>query len=111
MPVDQADFSGGTSGTLLAGFADAIEIIMGIPSVIAGQGTQTIDANGLLADQVSFTVQYIPTGQTGTAITAEAVVPVSLLSTVETIGGKTTMSQAEAIITGVYNNLKSAAAG
>src|SRR5690349_15004438 len=72
IPVDKSDFEGGTAHTLLGFYADNIELMMRQPGVIAGQGTQVIDPNGLTEDNVSFVVQYAPPGQAGTAITAEA---------------------------------------
>lgn len=111
MPVDIITFNAGDSGTLLSAFAANIETLMARPEVVAGQGSQTIDANGLLQDQVSFTVSYTPTGGTPGAVTAQALVPVGLLE-----GGGDSVSavllrEAEAIIAAVYANLKSAAGG
>src|SRR5690348_18514886 len=57
--LDKADFDAGTSAPLIQAFADAIEVIMARPEVIAGIGTQLLDANGLTTDQVTFTVQYV----------------------------------------------------
>jgi hypothetical protein len=110
--VPKAEFDAGTAAPLLTDYANNIELMMTQPGVIAGQGTQTIDANGLIEDQVSFVVQYAPPGGGSTAVTAEAVVPTSLLSE----GGDPTiervlLAKAEAIIAGVLANLKAAAGG
>ena len=106
-----------TSATLdlkppvLVAFANGIETILGRGHVIAAAGVQTIDPNGLLQEQVSFTVQYVPSGNTPTSITAEALVPVGLLSQDDLIIQETLLAEAEAIIDGVYSSLQSAASG
>jgi hypothetical protein len=112
LPVMAFEFNGGTAGPLLQSYADNIELMMQQPNVIAGQGSQTLDPNGLLADNVVFTVQYVPTGGTATSITAEAVVPNGLLAE----GGDPTiqaslLAQAEQIISDTYNNLVLMAGG
>ena len=112
LPVAKIDFDAGTAGPILASYANDIEVLMNYPHVIGGQGTQTIDATGLIQDNVAFVVQYVPTSGTGTAITAEAVVPSGLLSeggdpAIESI----LLGEARAIINGVYDNLVSLAGG
>lgn len=111
MPLDAITFNAGDSATLLGYFADNIETIMSQGKAIAGQGVQTIDANGLLQDQVSFTVQYVKAGSSATSVTAEALVPVGLLGGGGDSFSSTLLAEAEAIITAVYDNLQSAAAG
>lgn len=106
LPVMRSEFDAGAAGILLQDYANNIEQLMGMAHVIAGQGSQTLDANGLLADNVVFTVQYVPASGNATAVTAEAVVPTGLLSE----GGdpaieRVLIQEAEAIINGVYNNL------
>lgn len=109
MAVSESDFTGGTATVLLNDFAQAIDIVMGRPEIIAGVGTQTIDPTGLLSDNVVFTVQYVSANTPPSGVTAEAVVPVGILSTAETIGGQTSMAQVDAILNAVYDSLKSAA--
>lgn len=112
LPVLRSEFDQGAAGPLLQDYANNIELMMSQPHVIAGQGSQTLDANGLLADNVVFTVQYIPSSGTTTAVTAEAVVPTGLLSE----GGDPAIEavllpQAEAIIAKTYANLVAMAGG
>ena len=112
LPVIRQEFNQGTAGPLLQDYANNIELMMSQPHVIAGQGSQTLDSNGLLADNVVFTVEYVPAGGTASSVTAEAVVPTRLLSE----GGdpqieQVLLPQAEAIISGVYNNLAAMAGG
>ena len=109
--LDQQTFIAGDAGPLIAAFVDAIEIIMAMPEVIAGIGTQTLDPNGLLQDFVTFTVQYVSANTAPSGVTAEADVPVGLLSTAETFGGHSNLPAAEAIITKAYNALAAQAAG
>ena len=112
VPVQKSTFDGGFAGPLLTDYANNIELMMRQPGVIAGRGEQTLDANGLIADNVTFTVEYVPASPPGTSITAEAVVPTGLLSE----GGdpaieRVLLAQAEAIIAAVYANLQKTAGG
>lgn len=111
IPVSAAAFNSNGAAQELTGFADNIETLIGRGDVIAGTGVQTLDANGLLQDQVSFTVQYVPPGTGTSNITAEALVPVGLLSQTDPAIDVTVLAEAEAIITQVYDSLKSAAGG
>jgi hypothetical protein len=108
--VSRATFNAGGSGILLQDYANNIELLMTFPHVIAAQGSQSLDTNGLIADNVVFTVEYVPAGANVTSVTAEAVVPSGWLSE----GGdpaieRVLIAKAEAIITGVYDNLAAAA--
>ena len=112
LPVSVAAFNANAAAEQLTSFADNIETLMQQQGVVAATGEQTIDSNGLLTDNVTFTVQYVPPGSSSTSITASAVVPVGLLSE----GGDPAIEavllpQAETIIRDVYANLKSAAGG
>jgi hypothetical protein len=112
LPLAQSEFDSGAAGTFLSAFADNIETLMKEPGVIGGQGTQTLDTNGLITDNVSFTVQYVPAGKSGTSITAEAVVPVYDLSLpADSGGGSSAITRAEQIIAGTLANLEAAAGG
>jgi hypothetical protein len=111
IPVDKSTFDAGGASTELALFAGGIEELMLEPGVIAATGSQTIDVTGLLADNVVFTVQYVPPGSSGTSITGEAVVPVGLMPVVQGSVGGALLADAKAIIAGVYANLKAAAGG
>jgi hypothetical protein len=111
MPVQKNVFDSGTAGPELTALADAIEQIMALTEVVAATGTQTIDSSGLIADQVAFTVEYVPPGTTSTSITAEALVPIGYLNFTDALIGQTSLANTEAIITAVYNNLQNAAGG
>lgn len=109
--LDQADFKAGTSTPLLVAFADAIEQIMARSEVIAGIGTQQLDPNGLLADYVTFTVQYTGTGAAASGVTAEADVPVGMLNFTDGAIGALLLQEVDAIIAQAYDALAAAAAG
>lgn len=93
----------------LTAYGAAIEQIMADPRVIAGVGSQTLDANGLLTDNVVFTVQYVPPGSTGTSITAEATVHSASLNFEDAQIGRTLLASVEAIIDAVYDDLQATA--
>ena len=96
---------------ILQVFNDNIETIMALGYVIAGQGQQILDETGLLTDQVVFTVQYVTPATTNTSITQEATVPVDLLASYSSLAGNEPLQQAEAIVAGVYEELKNTAGG
>lgn len=111
IPVQQSVFDANEAGVELGNFAGAIEQLMTNTHVSSGTGSQQIDDNGLLADFVTFTVFYVPPGGSGASVTAEASVPVGLLNFTDAEIGRVVEGEAEAIINGVYGNLKSAASG
>lgn len=111
MPLPIGEFESVAPGPELAGFATAIEEVMALPEVIGGVGQQTLDVNGLLTDNVSFTVQYVPPGSTGTSITGEALVPVHTLVGPSTGPNTIDISGAKAIIDSVLADLQNAAGG
>lgn len=111
MAVSQVSFDNNGAAETLTAFGNNIEQIMKSANVNAAQGGQTIDPNGLLEDNVVFVVDYEPPGSSGTQITAEATVPVGLLSQTDPAIEQYAMQQADAIVNAVYANLKSAAGG
>jgi len=111
IPVQQDVFSSGGAGPELQSFADAIEQIMARADVVAGIGSQQLDHNGLLADFVTFTVQYVGPNTASSGVTAEADVPVGMLNFTDGLIGTTLLGEVEAIIAKAYNGLKDAAAG
>jgi len=111
LPVQQKIFEEGTSGTELNNFTQAIEQVMSNPHVIAGVGSQSIDASGLLADSVVFTVEYRDPVKAPNGATALATVGVGQLDFSDALIGRTLLAGVSAIIDGVYANLKAAAGG
>lgn len=111
MTLDQAVFMAGDSGPLLQAFADAVEQIMAREEVVAGVGSQALDANGLTSDYVVFTVQYTGPGAASSGVTAQADVPVGILDFQDGAIGELLLQQVDAIIAAAYNALQAAASG
>lgn len=111
IPVQKDVFDAGGGGPELTNLANAIEQIMAIPYVIAASGSQQLNAGGLLEDLVIFVVEYTPPGANATSITADAEVGVGMLNFTDGLIGTTLLAEVEAIIDGVYNNLKATATG
>jgi hypothetical protein len=112
MPIPQGTFESINSSEALTFFARGIEEVMALDNVTAGVGVQTIDASGLIADNLSFTVEYVPPDTTtATTITAEAVVPVSAVMGPSTTPGKPGITEAQAAIDAVYADLQRLAGG
>ena len=79
-PVDATGAIGAIEASFpLMQYSAAITDVMKHDHVIGGVGEQTLDASGLLQDGVRFTVQYIPPGQTDSDITADVVIPNTVL--------------------------------
>lgn len=110
-PIPQGSFESVNSAEALTWFALGIEEIMALDYVIAGTGSQTLDANGLLSDNVVFTVQYVQPGTTGTTVTAEAVCPVTTLTGSSTSPGQPDVSAAKAIVDATLAGLQQLAGG
>jgi len=110
-PVQKDVFDAGQAGVELANLADAIEQVLTLDHVVSAAGVQVLDASGLLADQVAFTVEYVKPGTTGTSVTAEALVPVAELNFTDAEIGRTLLADVEATINRVYTNLQDAAGG
>jgi hypothetical protein len=110
-PIQQDLFDAGGGGPELTALADAIEQIVARTDVQSATGVQTLDSNGLLADNVAFTVVYTPPGSSGTDVTAEALVPVASLNFEDGLIGATLLESVIAKIEKVYANLQATAGG
>lgn len=110
-PVDQVSFASNGAADTLQALADNIEQVMSTQPVSAATSQQVLDEGGLLLDQMVFTVQYVKPGTSNTNVTADAVVDTALLANSDEFAQETIMAEIDAIIQGVYNNLKSAAGG
>lgn len=111
IPVQQTVFNANQGASELTNFANAVEDIMTNKAVIGAVGSQIIDANGLIQDNVTFTVQYVPPSSGSSAVTAEADVPAGMLNFSDGEIGSTLLQEVDAIINGVLANLKSLAGG
>ena len=110
-PIPQGEFESINSSERLTFFARGIEEVMALDHVIGGVGTQSLDASGLLQDNVSFTVQYVQPGTSGTEVTAQAEVPVDAMLGASTTPGKPGITAATAIVDAVYADLQRLAGG
>lgn len=105
MPIQKDVFDAGGGGPELHAFANAIEQIMADDRVISAAGTQSLTTSGLTQDYVTFTVEYVPPGSSGTSITTDADVRVASLNFEDAEIGRTLLASVEAIIDAAYNNL------
>lgn len=110
-PVDAGTFGDGESVALLVYLANNVEALLAEGKAVAATGSQTIDANGLLQDQVTFIVRYVPPGTTGTNLTVEADVPVGLLTAAPDAIDHFAFVEAQQIIDDAYNRLVTVASG
>lgn len=111
IPIQADVFNQGGGAPELTAFANNIETLFGRAPVIGAQGSQTLDVNGLLEDQIAFVVEYVPPGSSNTSITAEALVPAGMLTSDDNQINQVLLAKAEAIIDGVYAALKASAGG
>jgi len=109
--VPQSAFDAGSSGTLLATFAQAIETVMQYPHVTHGVGSQVVGASGLLTDTVVFTVTYTDPVKAPNGATATATVPNSLLDFTDPATGSQNKTDVNALLDSTYSNLQAAAGG
>ena len=103
--VDEVFFQAGTAGPIIKDFADSIESVMRNGKATGGTGTTALDASGLMAYFVTFTVAYNPPGSPAGTVTTDADVPVTLLTGADSAQGYVNIAQANAIIDAAYANL------
>ena len=109
--VDKAVWDGGTAPPLLEQVAFNVEHIISATPAISGVGSQHLDANGLLAQSVTFTVAATAPGGTPDALTIEVEVPIGDLDQ-ESFGGQNFgLTAAIDLIDAAYQQLLAAAAG
>lgn len=109
MPVPAKAFDTGNAGPTLASFAQAIENVMADPRVIAGRGSQSLDRNGLLVDDVVFTVTLPDADDGSDEVTAQAVIPVSQLNFADAKTGTVRRAGVQTGIDAVAANLQALA--
>lgn len=109
--VSQVSFNTNQAADQLTAFADAIEAIMSQGKAVGGTPSSKLDANGLQAFYVTFTVAYNPPNGPQGTITADVDVPVGLLDQADAEIGRTLQGEAEALIDAAYNSLVSMAGG
>jgi hypothetical protein len=108
--VPQAEFQADSGAGILESLSDAVESILGEGIAVAASGTQSIDSGGFVADQVVFTVRYVPTYQTPGVIEGEVTVPVDVLTADQSLLGSVAgFDSAPELILAEYNRLKALA--
>lgn len=91
-------------------YAFGIEYIIDHTAAIAATGTQSIDANGLLQHNVTFTVAYTPPGNTTGPLTVQVDVPNVLLEEIIAPNGPHPgLDQAVAIVNAATGTLEAMA--
>ena len=75
--VSQKSFTDDKAAESLTAFADNIETIIGQGKAVGGSGTSSLDASGLQAYFVTFTVGYDPPGAPTGTVTTDVDVPVN----------------------------------
>lgn len=109
--LDEADWKAGTAPALLETFAGNIEHIVATGKVIGGSGSQSLDANGLLQQWVTFIVAYQVPGSPGGPATVDVDVPVGDLGGTSEFGTNYGMDAALKLIDDEYAKLVALAQG
>ena len=109
--VDQDAWDAGTAPAILEAVAGGVEHIMHSEPVIAAIGSQQLDANGLLAQYVTFTVAYQVPGSNAGPATVEVDVPVGDFGQDTIAGENFGLADASTLIQDAYSKLKALAAG
>jgi hypothetical protein len=93
-------------------YAFGVEYIIDHTAAISAVGTQSIDANGLLQHNVTFTVGYTPAGATTGPLTVQVDVPNALLEQIIAPNGPHPgLDQAIAIVNGAAASLQAMSGG
>lgn len=108
-----AEVWGKTAGTQqLAQVAFDVDWLIDHTAATAGIGNTAIDANGLLAQVVTFTVAYTPAGSTMPPVTSTVDVPMPWLEQLIPAGGTSVgLQNAQALIDAEEAKLKTMAGG
>lgn len=109
--ITEADFQNDRGQALLSSLSNAVEQILGEGIAVAASGFQGLDAAGLLADYVRFTVGYTQPGGTAGEITADVDVPVIVVTADTSFGSFLTGGTAQERILDTYNKLQAMSSG
>lgn len=80
MAITKTEFNANQGAGDLNTLADAVDGAISGGQAISAVGTQGVDANGLIYDAVTFTVQYVPSRPTIGPLTTTVEIPVFLLT-------------------------------
>lgn len=109
--IDEITWKAGEGPALLEAVAGGVEHIMTSEPVIAGVGSQQLDANGLLAQFVTFTVAYQVPGSNAGPATVDVDVPVGDFGQSAIAGENFGLNDASARIQAGYQQLVALANG
>lgn len=109
--LDQATWDAGEGPVLLEAVAGGVEHIMSTEPVSFATGTQQLDASGLLAQFVTFTVAYQVPGSTVGPATVDVDIPVTDFGQDTIAGENFGLADASAKIQAEYQKLVALAAG
>lgn len=109
--IDETTWKAGEGPVLLENVAAGVEHIMASEPVIAGVGSQQLDAGGLLAQFVTFTVAYQVPGSTAGPATSDVDVPIGDFGQDSFQGQNFGLEDAHAKIQAEYARLEALAAG
>lgn len=109
--ISEADFEADHGKALADSLSDAVEQILQEGIATAAVGVQTIDASGFLADNVDFTVTYVPPPPSVGTLTQTVRIPVTSLTADTQFGSFIQGGDPATIISDTYNKLKAMAGG
>lgn len=107
--ISQADFTSDRGKALQDSLGDAVENILGEGIAVDATGVQTVDSSGFIADNVDFTVRYMPTYPSLGGATTTVRVPVTILVADTQFGSFIQGGSASDLILAAYNHLKALA--
>lgn len=109
--LDKGTFDSNEGHVVLALFAGNVEAILAQGKAISAVGTSNLDASGLRAVYVTFTVGYTVPGSNLPPATVDVNVPVGLLAGAQGSEAAGALAEAEAMIDAAYAKLEALAAG
>ena len=107
--ISQADFEGDRGKALQDSLGNAVENILQDGMAVDATGVQTIDNSGFIADNVDFTVRYVPTYPSLGGANTTVRVPVSILTADTQFGAFLSGGSAPEMIADAYAKLKALA--
>ena len=107
--ISQQDYDNDQGKALQESLSAAVEQILGEGEAVFAVGAQTVDQGGFLADNVDFTVRYVPTYQTPGLIEETVRIPVPTLVADTQFGNFLAGGNPADLILAAYNKLKALA--
>lgn len=103
--VPKTEFQSDQGSGILSSLATAVEDMIAGGLATAASGSQTVDASGLLADVVVFTVSYTPPNPIAGTLTTTVEVPVDVLTADTSFGAFLTGGSAIERVKAAYDSL------